>query len=48
MPRGPSRCSRYPNSLPGGIPAEAFDQSDARRALSLAGEVIHLVKRKIT
>jgi HEPN domain-containing protein len=40
--------TRYPNSLPGGIPAEAFDQSDARRALSLAGEVIHLVKRKIT
>lgn len=39
--------TRYPNSLPGGIPAEAFDESDAHRALQLAGEVIGVVKRKL-
>lgn len=39
--------TRYPNSLPGGIPAEAFDESDARRALGLAGEVIRLVTAKL-
>jgi HEPN domain-containing protein len=39
--------TRYPNSLPGGIPAEAFDESDARRALALAGEVIRLVTTKL-
>ncbi len=39
--------TRYPNSLPGGIPAEAFDESDARRALALAGEVVRVVKTKL-
>ncbi len=39
--------TRYPNSLPGGIPAEAFDESDARRALNLAGEVLRLVTAKL-
>jgi HEPN domain-containing protein len=36
--------TRYPNSLPGGIPAEAFDESDGRRALTLAGNVLALVR----
>ncbi len=39
--------TRYPNSLPGGIPAEAFDETDAHRALQLAGEVIGVVKGKL-
>lgn len=39
--------TRYPNSLPGGIPAEAFDDSDARRALTLAAAVIRLVRGKV-
>lgn len=39
--------TRYPNSLPGGIPAEAFDESDARRAMGLAGDVIRVVKAKL-
>ena len=39
--------TRYRNSLPGGIPAEAFDESDARRALGLAAEVIAAVKAKL-
>ncbi len=40
--------TRYPNSLPGGIPAEAFDESDARRALALAREVIGVAKAKLS
>jgi HEPN domain-containing protein len=40
--------TRYPNSLPGGIPAEAFDETDARRALSLAGDVIRVVGEKLS
>ncbi len=39
--------TRYPNSLPGGIPAEAFDEVDAQRALALARDVLHLVKAKL-
>lgn len=39
--------TRYPNSLPGGIPAEAFDEGDGRRALALAREVIGVVKAKL-
>jgi HEPN domain-containing protein len=39
--------TRYPNSLPGGIPAEAFDDSDARRALALARDVIRAVRAKL-
>ena len=39
--------TRYPDSLPGGIPAEAFDESDAHRALGLGGEVIRLVTAKL-
>lgn len=39
--------TRYPNSLPGGIPAEAFDETDARRALGLAADVIRVVRAKL-
>ncbi len=38
--------TRYPNSLPGGIPAEAFTARDAERALEMAREVIAVVKRR--
>lgn len=37
--------TRYPNSLPGGIPAEAFGPEDATRALGVAREVLAAVKR---
>ncbi|MGH7311349.1 MAG: HEPN domain-containing protein [Candidatus Rokuibacteriota bacterium] len=37
-------ATRYPNSLPGGIPADAFGQADASRALAMAGEVLDAVK----
>jgi len=40
--------TRYPNGLPGGIPAHYYDDPDeAARALAWSGEVIELVKKKI-
>ena len=36
--------TRYPHFLPGGIPAEAYDEEDADRAIYVAGEVISFVK----
>jgi HEPN domain-containing protein len=39
--------TRYPNSLPGGIPAEAFARADALRALEMTREVIAAVKRRL-
>jgi HEPN domain-containing protein len=38
--------TRYPNSLPGGIPADAYTRPDADRALALSASVIDLVARK--
>jgi HEPN domain-containing protein len=40
-------ATRYPNTLPGGIPAEAFGQADAARALAMAGEVLEAVTRAL-
>lgn len=39
--------TRYPNGLPGGIPAEAFEKRDADRAIEIALEVITVVGKKI-
>ncbi len=40
--------TRYPNGLPGEIPAKYYDdESEAQRALKLAKNVIELVKSKI-
>lgn len=39
--------TRYPNSLPGGIPAEAFDIEDAEKALRLAKQAINFIKKKL-
>jgi HEPN domain-containing protein len=39
--------TRYPNSLPGGVPAEAFAAPDAERALGMAREVIAVVTRRL-
>ena len=36
--------TRYPHLLPGGIPAEAYDEEDGERAIHVAGEVITFVK----
>lgn len=35
--------TRYPNGLPGGIPADAYTRTDADRALALATAVIEAV-----
>lgn len=39
--------TRYPDALPGGIPSEAFDEEDARRAISLAQKIIDFVVEKL-
>ncbi len=40
--------TRYPHLLPGGIPAEAYDDVDAERAIYIAEEVISFVKVQMT
>jgi len=39
--------TRYPNGLPGGIPADAYTRTDGERALALCRAVIELVDAKI-
>ena len=39
--------TRYPNGLPGGVPYEAFDEVDAKRAIELAKKLIEVVKMKL-
>ena len=36
--------TRYPHLLPGGIPADAYDEVDSERAIYVAGDVISFVK----
>lgn len=40
--------TRYPNGLPGGIPAEAFDHEDAQKAIERAEYVIEFVSNIIS
>ena len=40
-------ATRYPNSLPGGIPAQAFARPEAERALEMAREVIAAVRHRL-
>ncbi len=39
--------TRYPHMLPGGIPAEAYDDVDGERAIYVAQEVISFVKAQM-
>jgi HEPN domain-containing protein len=39
--------TRYPNGLPGGIPAEAYPQETARDAVALARQVVDFVARSL-
>jgi len=39
--------TRYPNSLPGGIPSDVFDSTDAERALSIAQKIINFIGSKV-
>ena len=40
--------TRYPTYLPSGIPAEAFDDIDAERALELAEIVVRFVEPRVS
>lgn len=39
--------TRYPNGLPGGIPAEAYTRDDAQMAISMAQKILEFVKSKL-
>jgi len=39
--------ARYPSTLPGGVPAEAYDATDAARALAIAEEVERFVDARL-
>jgi len=39
--------TRHPNALPGGVPAEPFDQEDADLALARAAEALHTARAEI-
>lgn len=36
--------TRYPNGLPGGLPSEAYNETEARQAMSWATEIIEAVR----
>ena len=40
--------SRYPTTLPGGVPAEAYEATDAERAREIAGDVRRFVDERLT
>jgi HEPN domain-containing protein len=40
--------TRYPNGLPGGIPADAFLREDAELSIKISQQVIDTVKAKIS
>jgi HEPN domain-containing protein len=40
--------ARYPSTLPGGVPAEAYESHDSERALEIAREVRQFVGERLT
>lgn len=40
--------TRYPGSLPGGVPHEAYDASDASRAVEIAEDVLKFVRTRLS
>jgi HEPN domain-containing protein len=40
--------ARYPTTLPGGVPAEAYEAADAERALEVAGDVRRFVDERLS
>ncbi len=40
--------ARYPESLPGGVPAEAYDALDSERALEVAEDVLGAVNQRLS
>lgn len=41
-------ATRYPNSLPGSIPARVYTQQAAQDAVALAGEVVHAIRGRLS
>ena len=39
--------ARYPTTLPGGVPADAYEASDSERALEIAGDVRRFVDERL-
>lgn len=39
--------ARYPESLPGGIPAETYEQTDSERAVEIASDVVEAVEQRL-
>lgn len=39
--------ARYPSALPGGVPADAYEELDSSRALEIAGDVLESVEQKL-
>jgi HEPN domain-containing protein len=39
--------ARYPTTLPGGVPAEAYEAADSERALEIAGDVRRFVDERL-
>ena len=39
--------ARYPTTLPGGVPAEAYEAADSSRALEVAGDVRRFVEERL-
>ena len=40
--------ARYPTTLPGGVPAEAYEVADSERALEVAGDVRRFVDERLS
>jgi HEPN domain-containing protein len=40
------KTARFPDSIPGGIPAEVITVRDAREAIKLASDILELTERK--
>jgi HEPN domain-containing protein len=39
--------ARYPESIVGGVPAEAYEQIDSERAVEIAGDVFEAVRQRL-
>ena len=39
--------TRYPESIVGGVPAEAYEQIDSERAIEIAGDVLGAVEQRL-
>jgi HEPN domain-containing protein len=40
--------ARYPTTLPGGVPSDAYEAADSERALEIAGDVRRFVDERLT